>query len=316
MSVAINSRRLIENIERVVVGKTSVIQTLVLALLSEGHILLEDVPGVAKTILAKSLAASLGLSFSRVQGTPDLLPSDVTGVSVFNTQSQSFEFIEGPVFAHLLLIDELNRATPRTQSALLECMAERQVTVEGVTRVLPKPFMVIATQNPLDFEGTFPLPDAQLDRFAMRTSVGYPSAAAELTLLQARRSHDPLLDLQPVWSGEDILAAQAAVRQVRVDDQVAAYIVQVVSATRRHVDLASGASPRASLTLYRAAQADAAMQGADYVVPDRVKALVPLILGHRVTLTSSARMGGRTVDDVLNQILSRTPMPVSTTKEA
>ena len=311
MSVAEGSRRLVENIERVVVGKTSVVQTVVLSLIAEGHVLLEDVPGVAKTVLAKALAASLGLRFSRIQGTPDLLPTDVTGVSVFNNKLQSFEFIEGPVFAHLVLIDELNRATPRTQSALLECMAERQVTVEGSTRILPRPFMVIATQNPLDFEGTFPLPDAQLDRFAVRTSIGDPSPAAEVALIVARRDHDPLTDLKAVWSGEDVLKAQDEIRNVRVDDQVAQYIVQLVGGTRRHADLAMACSPRASLTLYRMAQADAAMQGMEYVVPERVKALFPLIVGHRVSLSSSAKMNGRSVEEVLNQILTRTPLPTS-----
>lgn len=303
--------RLISNLERVVIGKPAVVRTAVITLLAEGHLLIEDVPGVAKTVLAKSIAASLGMTFSRIQGTPDLLPSDVTGVSVFNMKSQSFDFLEGPVFSNLVLIDELNRATPRTQSALLECMAERQVTVEGMTRPLPQPFLVIATQNPLDFEGTFPLPAAQLDRFTVMTSIGYPAPAAELALVQARRLSDPLGDLRPVWSSEGLLAAQQAVREVRVDEQVAQYIVQITGATRAHGDVLMACSPRASLALYRISQADALINGTPYVVPERVKALAPLILGHRITLTVTARMNGKTPQDILNEILARLSLPAS-----
>jgi MoxR-like ATPase len=303
-------RRIVENIERVIVGKRRPVRLTLVALLCEGHVLLEDVPGVAKTMLARSLAASLGCSFARVQCTPDLLPSDITGVSVFNQKTVEFEYQPGPVLNQIVLADELNRATPRAQAALLESMAERQITVDGVTRKLPEPFMVIATQNPIEHEGTFPLPEAQLDRFLMRLSIGYPSFTDENELLERLRLEHPLDALGQVASAEEVVAAQRAIREVFVHEKVRQYLVRIVHATRRHEELALGASPRASIALYRTAQCLAALEGREFVIPDDVKFVAEAILAHRVILSSEARLRGRAVEDIIDDLLGSIPAPV------
>lgn len=303
-------RRIVENIERVIVGKRRPVRLTLVALLCEGHVLLEDVPGVAKTMLARSLAASLGCSFARVQCTPDLLPSDITGVSVFNQKTVEFEYQPGPVLNQIVLADELNRATPRAQAALLESMAERQITVDGVTRKLPEPFMVIATQNPIEHEGTFPLPEAQLDRFLMRLSIGYPSFTDENELLERLRLEHPLDALEQVASAEEVVAAQRAIREVFVHEKVRQYLVRIVHATRRHEELALGASPRASIALYRTAQCLAALEGREFVIPDDVKFVAEAILAHRVILSSEARLRGRAVEDLIDDLLGSIPAPV------
>lgn len=303
-------RRIVENIERVIVGKRRPVRLTLVALLCEGHVLLEDVPGVAKTMLARALAASLGCSFARVQCTPDLLPSDITGVSVFNQKTISFEYQPGPILNQIVLADELNRATPRAQAALLESMAERQITVDGVTRRLPEPFMVIATQNPIEHEGTFPLPEAQLDRFLMRLSIGYPSFTDENELLERLRLEHPLDALGQVASAEEVVAAQRAIREVFVHEKVRQYLVRIVHATRRHEELALGASPRASIALYRTSQCLAALEGREFVIPDDVKFVAEAILAHRVILSSEARLRGRAVEDIIDDLLGSIPAPV------
>ncbi len=303
-------RRIIENIEKVIVGKRRPVRLTLIALLCEGHVLLEDVPGVAKTMLARSLAKSLGCSFARVQCTPDLLPSDITGVSVFNQKTVQFEYQPGPILNQVVLADELNRATPRAQAALLEAMAERQVTVDGVTRALPEPFFVIATQNPIEHEGTFPLPEAQLDRFLMRLSIGYPSFTDENELLERIRLSHPLSDLEQVATADEIVAAQRALREVFVHEKVRQYLVRIVHATRRHDELALGASPRASIALYRTSQCLAALEGREFVIPDDVKYVAEPILAHRVILSSEARLHGRLVEDIIDDIVAGIPAPV------
>lgn len=308
--VAALGRRIIENVEKVIVGKRRPVRLTLVALLCEGHVLLEDVPGVAKTMLARSLATSLGCSFARIQCTPDLLPSDITGVSVFNQQTSSFEFQPGPAMHQVVLADELNRATPRAQAALLECMAERQITVDGVTYELARPFFVIATQNPIEHEGTFPLPEAQLDRFLMRLSVGYPSFTDENEMLERLKLRHPLEELGQVASAEEIVAAQRAIRDVFVHERVRQYLVRIVHATRRHEDLALGASPRASIALYRAAQALAALEGRDFVIPDDVKYVAEPILCHRVIVSSEARLRGRTAEQIIDKLIAGIPAPV------
>ncbi|MCX7680902.1 MAG: MoxR family ATPase [Anaerolineae bacterium] len=299
-----------ENIARVIVGKDNVVELLLIALFCEGHVLLEDVPGIGKTTLAKSLARSLGCSFQRIQFTPDLLPSDITGVSVYNQKTGEFEYRPGPLLAQIVLADEINRAGPRTQSALLEAMEERQVTVDGVTRPLPRPFLVLATQNPIELEGTFPLPEAQVDRFFMRLALGYPEEAEERVVLQRFREDNPLDTLAPVVSAEQVLEIQRAVRTVFVHPAVEEYIVRLTRATRRHRAVRLGASPRGSLALYRAAQARAAIQGRAFVLPDDVKSLLHPILEHRVIATSEARVRGRAVRDILDEIAAEVPVPV------
>jgi MoxR-like ATPase len=305
------SERVIANVERVIVGKRPVIELAVVALLCEGHVLIEDVPGVGKTMLARALAASLGCTFRRLQFTPDLLPSDVTGVSVFNQKTGEFEFRPGPIFTHILLADEINRATPRTQSALLECMAERQVSVEGQPRPLPRPFLVLATQNPIEYEGTFPLPEAQLDRFLLRLRIGYPSFDDERQMTLNLQHRHPIETLGPVADGAEVLRLQEQVTAVAVEDSVRDYIITLVRATRDHPDVALGASPRGTLALLRSSQALAAMAGRAYVLPDDVKRLAPFVLAHRLLLKPDAQLRGRTAEDVVQSVVERVPVPVA-----
>jgi MoxR-like ATPase len=301
--------RLTENIEKVLIGKREPIQLTLVALLSEGHVLLEDVPGVAKTMLARALAQSLNCAFKRIQCTPDLLPNDITGASIFNPKSVDFEFRPGPLFAQVILADEINRATPRTQSALLEAMAERQITADGKVYALAAPFFLIATQNPIDHEGTFPLPEAQLDRFLMRLSLGYPALTDELNLLQRVQLNHPIDELKPVAAAAELLQAQTAIRQVKVDPKVMEYMLQIVQATREHDAVRLGASPRASIALMRAAQAYAAIQGFDFVLPDDVKQIGPPVLTHRLILRPESRLRKMTVTDVLHGILKHVTVP-------
>jgi MoxR-like ATPase len=304
------AEKVIANVEKVIIGQRGAIELLLTALLCEGHVLIEDVPGVGKTMLARALAASLGVSFKRLQCTPDLLPNDVTGVSVFNQPAGRFEFIPGPAFVNLLLADEVNRATPRTQSALLECMGERQITVDGVTRPLNRPFMVLATQNPIEFEGTFPLPEAQLDRFLIKLNLGYlPPAAESQMLLSLGRQH-PIETVGPVVDGSQIPELARQVWDVHVDDTVREYIVRLVNATRGHADLLVGASPRGSLALYKTSQAWAALHGRDFVLPDDVKRLAPLTLAHRCLIHPESALRGRTPAALIGDLLAQTPLEI------
>jgi len=303
------AQRVFENVERVIVGKRQAVELVLVALLCRGHVLVEDVPGTGKTVLAKSIARSIGSSFKRIQFTPDLLPSDVTGVSIFNQQSREFEFRNGPVFAQIVLADEINRATPKTQSSLLEAMEERQVTVDGTTHGLPSPFIVLATQNPIEYEGTFPLPEAQLDRFLLRLHLGYPERLDEIAILKRQRQSHPLDALQPVASIGDLLALQEAIKEVYVDDLIEEYIVALVTATRHHEDVYLGASARGSLALYRTAQASAAIQGRDYVTPDDVKALAGAVLGHRMIVSPAARIRNVSAGAIVEDILAAVSVP-------
>jgi MoxR-like ATPase len=298
------------NIGRVIVGKEHVVDLLLITLLCEGHALLEDVPGIGKTMLARALARSLDCAFQRIQFTPDLLPSDIMGVSVFNQKIGDFEFRAGPIAAQVVLADEINRAGPRTQSALLEAMEERQVTVDGVTRPLPRPFLVLATQNPIELAGTFPLPEAQMDRFLLRIAIGYPDEDEERAILQRFRLRNPLTELQPVIAAEELLHLQATVREVYVHPAMEQYIVRLVRATRSHGSLQLGASPRSTLALYRTAQAHAALRGRAYVLPDDIQALVHPVLGHRLILATYTSLRGKSVADVLAEVTAQTPVPV------
>lgn len=298
------------NMELVLVGKGGVIDLTLAALLSGGHILIEDVPGIGKTTLARSLASSLDCTFKRIQFTPDLMPSDITGINYYNQKNGEFEFRPGPIISQVVLADEINRATPRTQSALLECMGERQVTIDNVTMPLPAPFLVIATQNPIELEGTFPLPEAQLDRFMLRLRVGYPEPLEEEEMLERFQSADPLAELKPVTTAQEIVQFQDMVRHIYVDPVLRTYVVRVVKATRDHPDVELGASPRASMGLYRCAQAMAAIQGREYVIPDDLKTLAPHALAHRMILKSQARLRERTAESIVNEILAQEEVPV------
>jgi len=302
-------KTIISNVEQVVLGKTPVVKAALSAVLAGGHVLLEDVPGVAKTILVRSLAISSGCTFARIQCTPDLLPSDVSGVSVFNQQTREFEFRPGPVFAQVVLADEVNRATPRTQSALLEAMGEGQVSVDGVTRRLDQPFIVFATQNPVEHEGTFPLPEAQLDRFMMRLSVGYPSITAETEMLERVRITHPIDSLQVVTDPVQLMRMQTAVREIFFHEKVREYLLRLVNRTRDSTHLTLGAGPRGSIALFRAAQAYAAVQGRSYVIPDDVKALAPSVLEHRLILNPESRLRRVTTSSVLRDIIAEVPVP-------
>ena len=309
-TVAQAAAKIKANIEKVLVGKGDVIDLTIAAVLSGGHILVEDVPGIGKTTLARCMADSLRCSFKRIQCTPDLMPSDITGVNFYNQKSGEFEFRPGPIFAQVVLADEINRATPRTQSAMLEAMGEGQVTVDDLTIPLPAPFLLIATQNPIELEGTFPLPEAQLDRFLIRLRMGYPDEAQEGEMLARFNGANPLADLKPVADGAEILELQRLVQQVYVDPVLSNYIVQLVQATRQHEDVELGASPRATMGLYRCSQAVAAIQGRDYVSPDDVKLLAPYTLPHRIIVKSQARLRERSAEDVVFDVLSRLEVPV------
>ena len=303
------AERIIENINRVIIGKDDAIRLGVIALMSRGHVLIEDVPGVGKTMLAKSLSRSTGCSFSRVQFTPDLLPSDITGVSVYNQKTGGFEFRPGPIIAQVVLADEINRATPKTQSALLEAMEENQITVEGVTHPLPQPFMIMATQNPIEYEGTFPLPEAQLDRFLLRIHLGYPSFDDEVSIMDGQQLTHPFDELGSVASPEEVVALQMRAREVYVDPLVKQYIVTLADTTRSHRDVALGASPRASLALQRTSQAQALLRNRDYVLPDDVKELAEPVFSHRLVLTASSRMQGVDGRRLIQQILDSIEVP-------
>ncbi len=301
--------RIIDNIEKVIVGKHNEIVLTLAAYCAEGHVLLEDVPGVAKTMLARALSRSIGCTFKRIQCTPDLLPGDITGSSIFNPQTTAFEFRPGPLFAQIVLADEINRATPRAQAALLEAMAERKVTADGTNYDLPPPFLLIATQNPIDHEGTFPLPEAQLDRFLVRLRLGYPQFENEVSMLQRLQLQHPIETLETVATADEMIACQESVRQVFVDDKVSRYIVQLIQATREHYDVILGGSPRASMALLRFAQAFAAVHGFDFVLPDDVKQIAPHVLGHRLILRPESRLRKKTVAVVLDEILNAVPVP-------
>lgn len=302
--------RVRENVQRVIVGKSASIDLAVIALLCRGHVLIEDVPGTGKTTLTKALAASLNCEFHRIQFTPDLVPADVLGINFFNARSGEFEFRPGPIFSQVLLADEINRATPRTQSALLEAMQERQASIDGVTSALPDPFMVLATLNPIEMEGTFPLPEAQLDRFLLRVNLGYPSLEEESAMLERFQSTEPLDAISEVADPDEILEAQRAVEHVRMETNVREYLLAIVAATRGHAQLRLGASPRASLSLQHAAQARAAIEGRDYVIPDDVKKMANPVLAHRVVIESSAGLRGRTRDNVISEILGSVKVPI------
>jgi len=299
-----------ENIQKVIVGKDEAINLTLVAVLCEGHILLEDVPGIGKTTLARALAASLGCTFRRIQFTPDLLPSDVTGLNWFNQKKQQFEYRPGPIMSQVVLADEINRATPRTQSALLEAMQERQVTVDGVTRAVPRPFLVLATQNPIELEGTFPLPEAQVDRFLLRIAIGYPSEKDENIILERFRFTDPLPELAAVTTPDEIVSLQEDRRQIRVEESLRDYIVRIARFTRTHQEIELGASPRATLALYQSSQAWAAIQGRDYVLPDDVKFMAPHVLTHRLMISPQAQLRGRKPQELVAGIVETVPVPV------
>ncbi len=306
------AERIAQNVGQVILGKRNEVRLTVLGLLSQGHILIEDIPGVGKTMMAKALAKSIGCTFSRIQFTPDMLPSDVTGVSLFNQKTREFEFRAGPIMAQVVLADEINRATPKTQAALLEAMEEKQITVDGITYQLEEPFILLATQNPIEYEGTFPLPEAQLDRFMLRIQLGYPSPVEELSVLSAQQHNHPINNMQQVVSVQQLLAAQQAVREIYVADEVKRYIIDLVTASRQHPDVYLGSSPRGSLALFRTAQARAAMGGRDYVIPDDVKALAEVALAHRIIVGPAARIKDISSRAVVQDILASTPVPGAT----
>ena len=303
------AREIVQNVEKVIVGKTEAVELVVVALISRGHALIEDVPGVGKTMLARSVARSVGCEFSRIQFTPDLLPSDVTGISFYNQKTSEFEFREGPILSQIVLADEINRATPKTQSALLEAMAENQVTVEGITHTLPDPFMVMATQNPIEYEGTFPLPEAQLDRFFLRVKVGYPTSDQEITILNNQIQVEPIDNLSAVTGPKEIIQLQQAARAIHVHDLIKEYIVALTKATRDHTDTSLGVSPRASLALMRGSQARSMIDGRDFVSPNDVKAIAAAVMAHRLIISPAARMRGLTGDDLVAEVLQSVPVP-------
>ncbi|PKN93773.1 MAG: AAA family ATPase [Chloroflexi bacterium HGW-Chloroflexi-6] len=304
--------KLFANLETVIIGKRSALDLITIGLLCQGHVLIEDVPGVGKTVLARTLAKSLGCIFSRLQFTPDMLPSDVTGTSIFNQETRKFEFRPGPLFGQIILADEINRATPKTQAALLEAMEERQVTVDGQTHILPRPFMVLATQNPIEYEGTFPLPEAQLDRFLLRLRMGYPGQADEIRILENQQLRHPIESVESVISTDEVLQAADAVREIFVSPSVKRYIVDLVNRTRQHADIYLGASPRGSLALFRGAQARAGLLGRDYVLPDDVKAMASAILAHRIIVNPAARLREVTAEKLVQEILMAVPVPGGT----
>ena len=303
------ANKLKTNVSKVIIGKDTSIALTIVAFLCQGHVLIEDVPGVGKTMLARSLAASLGCSFKRIQFTPDMLPSDVTGVSIYNQNTREFEFRPGPLMAQIVLADEINRATPKTQSALLEAMEERQMTVDGITHTLPVPFMVLATQNPIEYEGTFPLPEAQLDRFLIRIDIGYTSLGNEIRILEEQQLVHPIMELMPVVSVDEIINAQNTIKNIHVSEHVKQYIVQMVRETRKHPDVFLGASPRGSLGLFKAGQALAALDGRDFVLPDDIKMLAPYVLSHRVMVSPSARLTDVSASRIVREILETLPVP-------
>jgi MoxR-like ATPase len=310
MSIAVSARRIRENIQKVIIGKDEVINQVLVAVLCEGHVLLEDVPGIGKTTLARALAVSLGCTFHRIQFTPDLLPSDVTGLNWFNQKKQEFEFRQGPVMSQVVLADEINRATPRTQSGLLEAMQERQVTIDGVTYPLPRPFLVLATQNPVELEGTFPLPEAQIDRFLLRVAIGYPSHDEENLILERFRASDPLQDLTAVTDPVEIQQMIKERQQIRVEKSLQDYIVRIARTTRENLEIELGASPRATLALYQTAQAWVALHDRDFVLPDDVKKMVPVVLCHRLMIAPQAELRGRRPEELIMDIVSSVPVPV------
>ncbi len=303
------AQRIAQSVSQVIIGKRNEVRLTILGLLSQGHILIEDIPGVGKTMMAKALSRSIGCTFSRIQFTPDMLPSDVTGVSLFNQKTREFEFRAGPIMAQIVLADEINRATPKTQAALLEAMEEHQITVDGVTYPLDRPFLILATQNPIEYEGTFPLPEAQLDRFTMRIQLGYPNPAEELTILSAQQYQHPINNMSQVVSVQQLQAAQQAVREIYVADEIKHYIIELVNGTRQHPDVYLGSSPRGSLALFRTAQARAAMAGRDYVIPDDVKALAEVTLSHRIIMGPAARIKDISNRAIIQDILVNTPVP-------
>jgi MoxR-like ATPase len=303
-------RRVKQNVDRVIVGKDNIVDLILLAMLCEGHVLLEDVPGIGKTMIAKSISRSLDCTFKRIQCTPDLLPADITGSYIFNQKNSEFEFKPGPIMAQIVLADEINRATPRAQSALLEAMQEQQVTTEGETRPLPRPFMVLATQNPIELEGTFPLPEAQLDRFLLKIKMGYPKKEEDYQILHMFQRSDPLSELKPVISSKELLEMQALCRDIHISPDIEDYIVTIIRATREDPAIRLGASPRAMLALYYSSRALAAIRGRAFVIPDDVKYLVPYVLGHRIITRAESHLRGKTVDEVITAILDSVPVPV------
>ncbi|GIT02714.1 MAG: MoxR family ATPase [Chloroflexota bacterium] len=303
------AQEIVENVSKVIVGKKSIVEHALSAVVAQGHILIEDVPGVGKTMLAKSISASIGCSFKRIQFTPDLLPSDIVGISIYNQRTGEFQFRAGPVMAQMVLVDEINRATPKTQSALLEAMEELQVSVDGDSRTLDRPFVVIATQNPIEYEGTFPLPEAQLDRFLMRISLGYPSFAEEMSIIEQQEQVHPINELRSVATPEDIIDLQEACKNIYVDNTVREYIVSLIDATRNHENVSLGASPRASLGMFRAARGLAILRDRDYVIPDDIKELAYAVLAHRLILSPSARMRGLHTGQIISNLLESVPIP-------